>query len=112
MLQKTLDLPFGQPNLVLANLQKALADQPQCPHCQSDKIIKFGQANGRARYRCKSCARTFVCTRGTQFFRMHKPDQWLNYLQHMCDSQTWQASADLCHINLTTSFNLRQGCLY
>jgi len=111
-LQIKLKQEFGQPNVVLFNLQKELADHPECPHCQSEKIIHYGQANARPRYRCKTCKKTFVCTRGTQFFRLHKPEQWLPYLQSMCDSQTLKRSAAQCSINLTTSFNLRHGCLY
>ena len=71
-LQIKLNQEFGQANIVLLNLQKELADHPECPHCQSAKIIHFGQANGRPRYRCNGCGKTFVCTRGTQFFRVHK----------------------------------------
>ena len=111
VLQNKLTLEFGQPNLVLFNLQKELMEHPECPHCQSDNIIHFGQANSRPRYRCKACMRTFVCTRGSQFFGLHKPDKWLPYLQMMCDSQTLQASADHCEINLTTSFNWRHRFL-
>ncbi|MCJ8312147.1 MAG: hypothetical protein MJK11_04185, partial [Pseudomonadales bacterium] len=54
ILQTQLKDTFVQPNIIFANLQKELNDHPQCPHCQSDKIIHFGSANNRPRYRCKS----------------------------------------------------------
>ena len=110
-LQTQLKDAFAQPNVIFANLQKELNEHPQCPHCKSDKIIHFGSANNRPRYRCKSCLRTFVCTLGTEFFRLHKPEQWLDYLQSMCQSQTLEACAKKCKINLTTSFNWRHRFL-
>ena len=110
-LQTQLNETFAQPNLIFANLQKALDEHPQCPHCQSNQIIHFGSANNRPRYRCKSCLKTFVCTRGTEFFRLHKPDKWLDYLHSMCQSQTLESSAKKCEINLTTSFNWRHRFL-
>jgi transposase-like protein len=36
----------------------------QCPHCQSEAVVKYGTAsNGKARYRCQEadqCGRTFI----------------------------------------------------
>ena len=110
-LQTQLNEVFTQPNVIFANLQKALDEHPQCPHCQSDQIIHFGSANNRPRYRCKACLKTFVCTRGTEFFRLHKPDKWLDYLHAMCQSQTLETCAKQCDINLTTSFNWRHRFL-
>ena len=40
-----------------------------CPICGSIKIIKNGTKNGRQRYKCKDCARTFGDTIGTVVFR-------------------------------------------
>lgn len=30
-----------------------------CPHCHSTTIVKFGTRNGRQRYRCKTCSKTW-----------------------------------------------------
>ena len=40
-----------------------------CPVCGSIKIIKNGTKNGRQRYKCKDCAKTFGDTIGTVAFR-------------------------------------------
>lgn len=57
-----------------------------CPHeecsdygkLQSEtqqNIIKFGKTEaGRQRYKCKTCARTFVETKGTIFYRRRTPE--------------------------------------
>ena len=44
-------------------------DTVVCPICGSIKIIKNGTKNGRQRYKCKDCARTFGDTIGTVVFR-------------------------------------------
>ncbi len=30
-----------------------------CPYCKTESIIKHGKLNGRQRFKCKSCGRTF-----------------------------------------------------
>ena len=44
-------------------------DTVVCPICGSIKIIKNGTKNGRQRYKCKDCTRTFGDTIGTVVFR-------------------------------------------
>jgi len=36
-----------------------------CPHCGGDAIGRWGRANGKPRYRCATCARTFNPVTGT-----------------------------------------------
>jgi transposase-like protein len=37
----------------------------ECPHCESEHVVRFGKHNGRQRYRCKSCSKTFTDTTNT-----------------------------------------------
>lgn len=30
-----------------------------CPYCKAERIVKHGKINGRQRFRCKSCGKTF-----------------------------------------------------
>ena len=32
----------------IVSVNQSLADRPQCPYCQSSKVIKYGHANGKA----------------------------------------------------------------
>ena len=43
-------------------------DTVVCPHCSSVKFIKNGTKNGRQRYKCKDCARTFGDTIGIMVY--------------------------------------------
>jgi len=48
---------------------------PDCPDygkVNNGNIIKFGRTRkGTQRYRCKTCGKTFVETKGTMFYRRH-----------------------------------------
>jgi transposase-like protein len=37
----------------------------ECLHCNSVHVVRFGKYNGRQRYRCKSCRKTFTDTTNT-----------------------------------------------
>lgn len=37
----------------------------ECPHCASEHVVRFGKYNGRQRYRCKCCNKTFTDTTNT-----------------------------------------------
>ena len=38
----------------------------------------------RRRYRCKECGRTFSSTRGTPYYRLHKPRSLFDEIVRMC----------------------------
>ncbi len=40
-------------------VQAAEARALACPHCQGERIVRNGQANGLQRHKCPSCAKTF-----------------------------------------------------
>ncbi|BCE03670.1 IS1595 family transposase [Marinicellulosiphila megalodicopiae] len=102
--------PFT-PNPVLKNLEIELDQHPHCPKCHSSQIIRFGQAHGRQRYRCKGCTRTFMCTNGTQFFRLHNHAKWLTYIENMVQGKSLRECAKLTDMALSTSFNWRHRFL-
>jgi len=39
----------------IATIEARFAGAPQCPHCKSASIKKWGSANALKRYRCKAC---------------------------------------------------------
>ncbi len=82
-----------------------------CPHCKSSRIIRFGQVNGRQRFRCKACTKTHMSTFGTAFFKMHHPQKWHDYLLLMPQGTVLRHCAKKLNISLTTSFNWRHRFL-
>lgn len=55
----------------------------ECPHCSSEHIVRFGKYNGRQRYRCKCCNKTFTDTTNIILYRTRKGDEWI-YLLIVC----------------------------
>ena len=44
---------------------------PLCVHCQSAHVIKNGHKDGKQRFRCLDCKRTFGPTFGTPLYGLH-----------------------------------------
>jgi transposase-like protein len=42
-----------------------------CVHCQSTHVVKNGHKDGKQRYRCLACRRTFGPTFGTPLYGLH-----------------------------------------
>ena len=49
----------------------------KCPHCNNDKIVSNGSVNGRSRYLCKSCKRSFGDSSDTSFNGVKKIDKFI-----------------------------------
>jgi transposase-like protein len=49
--------------------------RPLCVHCQSTHVVKNGHKDGRQRYRCLDCKRTFGPTYGTPLYGLHTSAQ-------------------------------------
>ena len=66
---------------------------------------------GKQRYRCKNCYKTFSTLTGTSLFRMKKPNKWLKYIECMCLSNSLRYAASKLDINLKTAFRWRHRFL-
>ena len=42
-----------------------------CPYCQSKSVTRFGRKQGKQRYRCKCCGKTYVETTNTVMCESH-----------------------------------------
>jgi transposase-like protein len=95
---------------------KAIADREasiaSCPHCDSLELSKWGSTpQGRQRYRCKSCNKTFNSMAGTALYRLRKPEKWGSYSEHMWLSCTLREAAKKLNVNLKTAFKWRHRLL-
>ncbi|MFA6940584.1 MAG: transposase [Clostridiaceae bacterium] len=54
-----------------------------CPHCGSKDINKFGFFNGKQRYRCKECRKTFNLYTKTLLSWSHYKDKWESFIETM-----------------------------
>lgn len=54
-----------------------------CPHCGSKAVNKFGFFNGKQRYRCKECRKTFNLYTKTLLSWSHYKDKWEIFINTM-----------------------------
>mgnify|MGYP001166151081 FL=1 len=105
-----LQQPDSFPELI-ARLEELTASHPTCPHCHDDAPYKWGSMNGRQRYRCRACRKTFTSLSGTPLARLRMAERWLTYAELMMASMTLRSAAKKCQINLGTSFRWRHRFL-
>jgi transposase-like protein len=82
-----------------------------CPHCAGREIVAWGRANALARYRCKSCGRTFNALTKTPMARLRKKERWLDHAKAMIEGTSLAKAARLCGIHYTTAFRWRHRFL-
>jgi transposase-like protein len=57
-----------------------------CPHCQGNNIVLHGKdQNGRQRFKCRSCRKSYNIMTGTPMARARKPEKWGQYLACMTE---------------------------
>ena len=57
-----------------------------CPHCQSNDIALHGKdQNGRQRFKCHGCLKTYNILTGTPMARARMPEKWGQYLACMTE---------------------------
>ena len=83
-----------------------------CPHCSSELISKNGKYNGKQRYICKDCRRTFTDFTNSAVYKSKKSlDKWLKYAKCMIMGLSIRKSAKIVGINIATSFFWRHKIL-
>jgi transposase-like protein len=57
-----------------------------CPRCKDNNIVLHGKdQNGRQRFKCRGCCRSYNIMTGTPMARARKPEKWAQYLACMTD---------------------------
>ena len=92
-------------------IEVAFAGDPECPHCQSKRVGKWGSANRLKRYRCKGCGVSFNCLTGTPLAQLHKRDLWAGQAQVLVDGISVRKGAARLDVNPKTAFRWRHRFL-
>ena len=83
-------------------------DTVVCPHCGSVKVIKYGKSNGRQRYLCKNCEKTFGDTNGTVAFHSKlSVSQWIEFIKLTLQGESCRTIAKELGINKQTALHNR-----
>ena len=96
---------------IIRELEHRLIEDPECPHCHSSIINRFGKKGDMQRYRCKNCMKTFTATTNTPLARLRFKEKWINYIEGMLESKVLRQSARENNINLKTAFRWRHRFL-
>jgi transposase-like protein len=95
----------------VARLLNNSSQDIHCPHCKSDKLLKWGVRDDMQRYKCKDCKRTFNALTGTPLAKLRKKGRWLSYAECLKNGLTIREAAAKCGVHKNTSFRWRHRFL-
>jgi len=83
-----------------------LAKGKICPHCGAKTVSRNGKYNGKQRYICKSCRKTFTDFTNSATYKSKKSmDMWLIYAKCMINGYSIRKCTDIVGINgFTTKY--------
>ena len=79
----------------------------ECPHCHCTELKSAGSKNGRKRFRCKSCGKSFNGLTGTPLAGLHNADKFMANARHMIASNTVRKTAAALGVHKATAFRWR-----
>lgn len=83
-----------------------------CPHCEHDEVSRNGKYNGKQRYICKSCRKTFTdFTLSPKHNSKKDVKQWIQYSKCMINGYSIRKCAKEVGISIPTSFYWRHKIL-
>ena len=82
-----------------------------CPHCSADRIVRYGQAHGIQRFRCRDCRKTFSPLTGTALAGLRHRDRWLHQAEAMDAGLSVRKAAACMGVHRTTAFRWRHRFL-
>ena len=87
--QVAIELNAGESKATaVALIDKGVADDPQCPHCDSKTVVRNGTADRLQRFKCRDCAKTFNAIIGTPLARLRMKDKWVAQAEALRDGRT------------------------
>lgn len=104
---------FDSENIIKAKKSLCHSYRKECHYCAGDKINKNGKTKqGRQRYICKECGKSFSDMTGSPLSYTKKPiDKWIKYTLCIKEGFSLRKISEILDINLTTSFHWRHKIL-
>lgn len=78
-----------------------------CPHCGCIHVNKFGFFNGKQRYRCKECRKTFNLYTKTLLSWSHYKDKWDSFIATMKQDLSLRKAEDIVGVSYASLFYWR-----
>lgn len=92
---------------LIKSIEKKFRDNPICPQCESEKIIKHGFFKGKQRYKCKCCGKTFNIFTNTILSWSHFKEKWDDFLFQMKSQATLRDAEDKIGVSYGALFYWR-----
>lgn len=96
----------------LDTVNSRVAEHPKCPHCDCDRLRKWGQTGGVQRFLCKGCGKTFNALTGTPLAGLWHREAWIGFAQAMRDGLSVRKTGEACGVHFTTAFRWRHRWLH
>ena len=79
-----------------------------CPHCESEAVCRYGKYNGKQRYKCNKCNRTFTDFTNSPCYNSKKPlNTWIQYIKCMILGYSIKKCSKELGISIPTAFYWR-----
>jgi transposase-like protein len=86
--------------------------KPPCPHCNDDKVLRNGRKEGRQRYICKGCGKTFAENTNTAISQSHFGEGvWKQVISDTLSGVSLDETAGSIYTSHSTVFNMRHKIL-
>lgn len=92
-------------------LESAGGQTRACPHCNSQRLVRNGMADGLQRYKCRACGKTFNTLTGTSLARLRHKGKWLEQTRALADGLTVHRAAAFLGVAPSTAFRWRHRFL-
>lgn len=88
-------------------------ERPCCPHCGGAHVIKYGKKDGKQRFQCKKCKKTFMLTTNTIVAKSHQPiSVWRQFVADTLHLRPLDDSAQELKLSHQCAFDMRHKILF
>lgn len=121
-LEQLLELVYGMPEVCVEEALKSMTEiiesheatktTKPCPHCQSENVVRNGKKDGKQRYYCSGCKKTFTDTTNTVSYNSHYGEAvWNQVTRDTLEGQSLDKTAEKLGLSHQTVFNMRHKIL-
>ena len=98
--------------LGIVSIDQQSQEKPDCPYCRGKHVVKFGHRNGKQRFLCRGCSRTFMRSTNTLMANSHYTQSvWIDFIQDTLYGKTLDDSAEKYGFSHQTAYNMRHKVL-
>lgn len=98
--------------LGIVSVNQQSQERPDCPYCGDVHVVKFGHRNGKQRFLCRRCERTFMHSTNTLMAKSHYGQSvWADFIRDTLCGDSLDDSSHKYGFSHQTAFNMRHKVL-